>query len=309
MRKSLISSWSLYIWTLEIRTLKLAHKIALFLITVVTFLSCGEENKFKVHESGLLYKVIKESENKKELNIGDYVELELRYMTETDSVLFNSKEFGGPLKMQLNSVSHQGGSFEDALLMMNPGDWYQFKIPTDSFYLYTKKEYPPAGISNLLLFDIKVIRQIPKEEIEKERQLFEEQMKQQEEIVLEQYIQDREIKAKPKESGLYFIETKRGKGSYPKQGDSLFVHYTGSLLNGKIFDSSYNRGEAFAFKLGAKDVIDGWEEGFKYMKKGGKALFVIPSALAYGKVGYSTIIPPYSSLLFEVELIEIKHNK
>ncbi|NJO91314.1 MAG: peptidylprolyl isomerase, partial [Chloroflexia bacterium] len=86
-------------------------------------------------------------------------------------------------------------------------------------------------------------------------------------------------------------------------------HYTGSLINGEIFDSSYNRNKPFAFKLGAKEVIDGWEEGFSYMKKGGKARFIIPSELAYGKEGFSTIIPPYSSLLFEVELIDIKNNK
>ncbi len=281
-------------------------KIAL-LVILATFFSCSHDNEFQLDESGLLYKVIEESENKTELNIGDYIELELKYTTENDSVLFNSKEFGTSIKMQLNEISHQGGSFEGALLMMNPGDWYQFKIPTDSFYLYTKKEYPLPGVSKILLFDIHIIRQVAKEEIEHEQQLFEEQMKKQEEIVLQQYIQDEEIIIKPEKSGLYFIETKKGKGFFPKPGSTLSVHYTGRLLNGNIFDSSYNRKKPFTFKLGAKEVIDGWDEGFSYMKKGGKAIFIIPSELAYGKEGYSTIIPPYSTLLFEVELIEVRN--
>ncbi len=283
--------------------------IATFLVILTTLFSCSHDDEFEVDESGLLYKVVKKSESKIKLNKGDYIELELKYSTENDSVLFNSKEFGSSIKMQINEISHNGGSFEDALLMMNPGDWFKFKIPTDSFYIYTKKEYPLPGISKFLLFDIHVIRKVPKEEIEQERQLFEEQMQEQEKITLQQYIQDEEITIKPKKSGLYYIEKKEGKGSFPKPGDSLSVHYTGSLLNGKIFDSSYNRKIPFTFKLGAKDVIDGWEEGFLYMKKGGKAIFIIPSELAYGKEGYSTIIPPYSSLLFEVELIDIKYNK
>ena len=280
----------------------------LFWIALVTFYSCNS-NEFEVHDSGLLYKIIKESESKTILDVGDFIELELKYTTDADSILFNSKEFGRPFKMQIDEVAHRGGSFENALLMMNPGDNYKFKIPADSFYLYTKKDYPPKGISGTLLFDIKIIRKISVEEIEKERQLFEQQMKEHEVIILEQYIHDQEIEVKPKESGLYYIEIKEGKGRFPKKGDSLIVHYTGSLLNGKIFDSSYNRDKAFAFKLGAEEVIEGWEEGFSHMKKGGKALFVIPSKLAYGKEGVSTIIPPYSSLLFEVELIEVKNNK
>ena len=279
------------------------------LIIVLAFLFSCYNNEFEIHESGLLYKIIEESENKASLQIGDYIELELKYQTETDSVLFNSKEFGGVFRMQINTPSHKGGSFEDALIMMNPGDRYLFKIMADSFYVHTKKENLVADFGkSMLLFDIKIIRKVTAEEIERERKLFEEQMKEQEAIILQQYIEDKEIKEKTKKSGLYYIAIKPGTGRKPNIGDSLLVHYTGSLLSGKVFDSSYERNKPFKFCLGSNEVIAGWEEGFSFMKKGGKALFIIPSELAYGKDGYSTIIPPYSSLLFEVELISIKNN-
>jgi hypothetical protein len=172
--------------------------IIAFLVVLSAIFACSHNREFEVDRTGLLYKVAKESESKTELNIGDYIELDLKYSTENDSMLFNSDELGGSFKMQINNVSHSGGSFEDALLMMNPGDSYVFKIPSDSFFLYTKKEYPIPEISKFLLFQISVIRKVPKEEIEQERQLFEEQMQEQENIILAQYIQDEEITVKPK---------------------------------------------------------------------------------------------------------------
>jgi len=284
-------------------------KLSWVLLLLFTYCSCSSNDySFNEHESGLKFKVVKESESKININEGDFIELDLKYRTETDSVLFNSKEFGDPFKMQVGKISHLSGSFEEALLMMNPGDSYQFLIRTDSFYLKTKQEKLPISIrsSDNLLFDIKIIRKISSKEIEKERALFNKQMSEQEPIILKQYVEDEEIKQLPFESGLYYIEIESGKGIQALSGDILTVHYTGKLIDGKVFDSSYQRNEAFTFKIGANEVIPGWDEGFTYMKKGGKAVFIIPSKLAYGKEGYSTIIPSYASLIFEVELLSIK---
>ncbi len=77
------------------------------------------------------------------------------------------------------------------------------------------------------------------------------------------------------------------------------------FLDGEKFDSSYDRGEPFEFTLGAGQVIKGWDEGISYMKEGGKATLIMPSSLAYGAYG-AGIIPPYTSLIFEVELIDVK---
>lgn len=119
------------------------------------------------------------------------------------------------------------------------------------------------------------------------------------------YLKANDITVVPSETGLYYVETEEGTGTAPEDGNTVVVHYTGKFLDGKVFDSSVQRNQPFEFQLGVGQVIKGWDEGIAYMKKGGKATLIIPSDLAYGPNNYSTI-PGHSTLVFEVELIDIK---
>lgn len=105
------------------------------------------------------------------------------------------------------------------------------------------------------------------------------------------------------DSGLQYIVEKEGTGKQPTATDEVTVHYTGRLLNGKVFDSSVSRGEPATFPLNR--VIPGWTEGLQLMKEGAKYIFFIPSDLAYGPHGAGNDIPPHSTLIFEVELIKV----
>ncbi len=100
-------------------------------------------------------------------------------------------------------------------------------------------------------------------------------------------------------------DLKVGEGKEVSNGDTLLVHYTGTLMDGTVFDSSQGR-NPFEFKLGQGDVIQGWDKGIIGMKKGGKRKLTIPPNLAYGDGGAGSTIPPNSTLIFEVELLEIK---
>ncbi len=108
-------------------------------------------------------------------------------------------------------------------------------------------------------------------------------------------------------SGLKYVELKVGTGNAAKKGDTVAVHYVGTLTNGKKFDSSRDRNEPFEFRLGAGMVIKGWDEGVAGIKEGGKRKLIIPADLAYGNrdVG-NGLIPANSTLIFEVELVKIK---
>ena len=108
------------------------------------------------------------------------------------------------------------------------------------------------------------------------------------------------------ESGLKYIDEKIGLGDFPNKGDLLVVHYTGTLEDGTKFDSSHDRNQPIEFPIGMGRVIKGWDEGLLTMKIGGKRKLIIPSSLGYGSRGAGGVIPPDATLLFDVELLEIK---
>ncbi|MGC4068782.1 MAG: FKBP-type peptidyl-prolyl cis-trans isomerase [Polyangiaceae bacterium] len=111
-------------------------------------------------------------------------------------------------------------------------------------------------------------------------------------------------------SGLQYEDTQVGSGQSPKQGQTCVMHYTGWLwengAKGKKFDSSVDRGRPFSFQLGVGMVIRGWDEGVASMQPGGKRTLLIPSDLGYGSRGAGGVIPPNATLLFEVELLEVR---
>ena len=107
-------------------------------------------------------------------------------------------------------------------------------------------------------------------------------------------------------SGLKYVDLKVGDGAVAEEGVTATVHYTGWLTNGTKFDSSVDRNQPFEFKLGAGQVIRGWDEGVKGMRTGGKRKLTIPPELGYGERGAGSSIPPNSTLVFEVELLGVK---
>ena len=104
---------------------------------------------------------------------------------------------------------------------------------------------------------------------------------------------------------LQIEELKVGTGAEAKSGQSVSVHYTGTLTNGSKFDSSRDRNDPFDFQLGAGMVIKGWDQGVAGMKVGGRRKLTIPPELGYGAGGYPPVIPPNSTLIFDIELLEV----
>ncbi|NOQ92196.1 MAG: peptidylprolyl isomerase, partial [Flavobacteriaceae bacterium] len=111
---------------------------------------------------------------------------------------------------------------------------------------------------------------------------------------------------KKTDSGLRYQIIQKGSGKKAVKGDNISVHYKGQLLDGTVFDSSYQRKEPIDFQVGIGQVIKGWDEGLQLMQVGDKARLVIPSELAYGSQGAGGVIPPNATLIFDVELMDVK---
>ena len=280
--------------------------LIILIVSLVFVFSCKQKEVWQTHESGLRYRVIKENKEGSKPKMGDILLLKMRYITDNDSILFDSRDIQGAYRMQLKEASHPGGSIEDAFSILKIGDSIQCTINAKAFYENTRHMDVPDNVNpdSYLNFFIKLSGIQSVNDLKAERQAKYHENKIEEEALLEHYLKISNITVEPTLSGLYYIEEKAGTGKKAQAGHKVTVHYTGKLIDGMVFDSSYDRHKPFTFMLGAGLVIQGWEEGISKMREGGKAQLIIPSALAYGERGNSRIAP-YSTLIFDVELIKV----
>lgn len=293
-------------------------RVILLATAAAIFTSCSD-SQFKGYtkaETGLHYKFFTQNEDGPKIQDGDG--LLIRYIIsrqDNDSVIVDSKNVSqdGSGYIPFGMRSSFVGSFEDGMKMMTKGDSAEFIISADSFFLKTIRQNElPAGFKPGQfvkgVFKIKDVQNKADREADEKKQMAEQeaQMKEMEEKErpsMDKFIAENNITVKPTASGIYYIEVKKGSGANPKATDIVKVHYTGKFLDGRVFDSSVERGEPIEFAL--NEVVPGWTEGLQMMRKGGKANLLIPSAMAYGPGGRQGI-PPFSPLFFEVELIDIK---
>ena len=272
-------------------------------LVLLLFTACNSEG-FKTAENGLEYRIFTKTAGDKP-KIGDVVSMELYIATTYDSVIWDA-----PFTVQLTKPTHSGGSIENAIAMLAVGDSAEFKISSKGFFNNTRLQSMPftEEKSPKLNFRIKTIHiKTQAKFIDEQKRLatlrYDEELRK-----LQLYIQKKTISVAPSMSGLYTIPVKRGKGKPATSGTSVTVHYTGAFLDGTVFDSSVARNETFTFEIGMQKVIAAWEEGVSQMHEGEKAQFIVPSHLAYGEKGYEGIIPPFSTLIFEIELISVNND-
>ena len=291
---------------LEFPNLKKSLYLVSIFLLLLTISSC-DSSGYQEHESGIEYKFFQENMNEAKPKVGDILVLEMTYKTEKDSVLFSTYDFSQSFRMRLNNSNRKGGTIDDAFLMLHKGDSARFKIDATNFYLYSKQTKVPSFIKkgDKLIFDIKLKKFFSQDDLLKEKQAARHESFEAEMTLLKRYLKMSNITEKPTKSGIYFIEEKKGNGIHPKNKSLVAVHYIGSFINGKPFENSYKLHKPLQFKLGENAVIPGFEEAVKLMTVGSRAKVIIPSNMAYGKE-IKTSIPPYSTLVFQLELMSLK---
>ena len=279
----------------------------LIIVSLLVLYSCGSE-EYSVDASGMKYRFIEENTENKKPVPGDILVLYMSYTTDYDSLLFDTKELHGqPFRMRMKDVTNSGGTIDQAFSMMHEGDSACFIVDAEKFFLETKGSGVPEFIKkgSQLKFNIRLVEIFAFDKYNEEKKNSAVLSEESEQNMLDLYLKNANITIEPTNSGLYFIEEKTGVGPLPKKGQKVTLHYTGSFLSGEVFDSSLERGEPFTFEFGANEVIPGMDEGVSKMNKGAKATLIIPSYLAYGKE-QNKMIPPFSTLIFEIEILNIK---
>jgi len=257
-------------------------------------------------KSGIYFKLIKFGESSEKAKPGDYVTADIVYKTMDDSVFFDGRR-----RLQVSEPSFKG-SIDECFLMLAEEEKASFIISANDFFTKTLETTLPKFIDDddPMIVNIDVIDIQTEEEYYMEKEAFLhwiEDFGDYEKVILRQYIDQQEINIEPTKTGLYHVILETGNGNRVYTGDTVTVHYEGKFLNGKFFDSTKRRNSPFQFVFGRKwQVIPGMEEAIGRMTAGERALFIIPSKIGFGETGSSTgIVPPYTSTLFEVELIEV----
>ena len=264
---------------------------------------------FRKTASGLEYRYVNVSGKLKKPKIGDVLYIDMIYKTEKDSVIFNSRNIDKEdFKMKLNPQSHAGGCIEEAFSMLSEGDSAVFRIDATDFLTYTQnKMFIPNYVKkgDKFLFYIKMKKITDGADYIKENAEMYSYYIEQEKSLIDRYVLELNHPRSIQKSGLNVIAIKKTNGRKPVNGNKVKINYTSSFLDGTVFSSTIERNEPFSFTIGKNEVISGLEEGVKLMSKGDHYIFIIPFRLAYGEKKYN-IIPPFTTLVFEVELLDVQ---
>jgi FKBP-type peptidyl-prolyl cis-trans isomerase FkpA len=280
---------------------------------MIFLFACGSDNTYKKTESGLNYKFHRTNKGAKPI-IDEIIKIDMAYRFPEDSVIFHSVEFEQPIYLTIMPSEYEGDIYE-GFRMLSVKDSISFKLDANAFFTTTLKygglpDFMMQGDSlyvDVVLHEIFTKESFEAYQQEERQKLMEEHEKLafQEEGIIDNYLKENNINTEPEESGLIIIVEQEGSGPRPEPGQTVKVHYTGKLLDGTVFDTSVER-EPIEFNLGRGQVIRGWDEGLSKINVGSKATFIIPSYLAYGDQERGMHIKPFSTLVFEVELIDAR---
>lgn len=269
---------------------------------------CGKKapEGYKATKNGLFYKFYVCDKDAALPEVGYVIDLTLACsINDTNVIIPPAKNI-----IQLEEPSFTT-DFMEGIAMMHIGDSASFIVNIDSTFVnvFRTPELPEEfNSTDVMRFDIKINDFYPQSEykfkmIEAVKQHYPEETARAKEE-LDAYFAEHNIDAKPTATGLYYVMTQEGNGEMPEVGSNVKVHYTGKLIDGTVFDSSIERGEPIEFPLGMGRVISGWDEGIMLMSKGEKGVLYIPYYLGYGDRGAGGVIPPFATLIFDVELVD-----
>lgn len=288
-------------------------KRAAFVLFIAVFaLTACNKNPypgFKKFENGVYMQYHTSGAGEVSPQVNDYVTLDMIYRL-ADTTIFNSTLLLEPLEFPVIQPTFEGDLYA-ALTLLKSGDSVTVVFPADSFFMVMagmpqSPDFVTPG--EPIYFDIHLREVRTAEEVKAEQQAFLQEMKMQEQEVLQAHLEDNGITTPPQASGLYYIEDRKGAGPLPKVGDVVKVHFIVSMIEGFPLFSTYER-EPLDVTFGEPFDTQGFDEAIGLMRKGTKARLIVPSHLAFDSIGQGQMIPPYTTLLYDVEVVSIKSKE
>lgn len=243
----------------------------------------------------------------------DYASIHFTVYLLGSEKLFSTYERGEPIEFKYGSQFENAG-FQEVVGMMKEGGKANAIVPSSMAFGELGAGGGIVPPFSTLYYEIELVDVMTSQEWDSRQASREAEKKadmskkeKDEDALLQKFLKDNNITPTTVlPSGLIYIEKEAGTGTKPVPGQKVKVHYTGKLIDGTVFDSSIDRGEPIDFIIGRGAVIQGWDEGIALMNEGGKAMLVIPSKLGYKDRGAGNIIPPFSTLIFDVELVDVE---
>jgi len=283
-------------------------KIAVLIIPVLVS-SCFNRSRypgFSRGKHGIYYQLHKIGEDMHRAGPSDFVTADITYQTMQDSVFFTGRR-----KLQITKPRFKGG-IDECFMMLADKESATFIISASDFFHLTLQSDLPSFLKegDMMKVTLDIIEIQTEEEFIMEKEAFLhwiEDFGDYEKVILKQFLDQEKLPVKPESNGMYRIVLKKGSEIHIQPGDTITINYEGKFLNGKFFDSTIKRNQPFQFVYGTEwQVIKGLEDALAVMTEGEKSLFILPSEMAFGKEGSSTgIIPPYTSLIFELEVLQV----
>lgn len=299
---------------------KQLFKATIAVAATMMLTACGGGNMkgYKQTDDGLYYRFEQQNKNAQQVQEGDVLVGEMTIRLDSTVLRTNA----GRTERLMPALPMYDGVLHEGLLMMHVGDQAIFAIEADSMAKFLQpNQMPPMyekGKGMKFYYEINLQDIVTREEFEEEQANYEQEMKNaqvKEPELIAKYVADNGIKVQPRANGLYVIVNKKGKGNTVAVGRTVTLSYTGRLLDGTIFDSSKEADckeagieyhEPLNYVVGQMNLIPGWEEGVMGQPEGSQIRLIIPSALAYGPQGAGQQIPPYSPLVFDIDILSVK---
>jgi FKBP-type peptidyl-prolyl cis-trans isomerase FkpA len=300
-------------------------KIYFFLFIALLTIKANAQDGFQKTSKGTVYKMFTHNVGDR-IKLNDVVTFQVVQKTEKDSILFSTYMTGQPVQAQVQPT----GDLMDIFPLLTVKDSVLIKVPTNSIFKTQEDKRPPffpKGSNLLFIMKIEKVQSLNEAVAERAKAMAEEKAitakyYAEEAASTNKYIAAHHLVFNATHSGLKYKITKPSAKRKPLPGDTLLVNYTGRTLDGKVFDSSIasegtkaglqrpaDSYQPLQMVVGHGEVIPGWDEGLLLLNEGAKATFIIPSKLAYADKGAGDAIKPFSTLLFNVELVKVKRIK